>query len=108
MGRRDAELSKIVGSTDDSLAEMMLPETIHHDPRRQWVVSACNPTGELEAAASLGDRLLIVSRQQAREMARDDIAELVIAPANLDFRVLRALVGALRRAAFLKRVRGRN
>ena len=45
---------KIARSRDETAAEMMLPEAVHHDAGRQWIGGVDDGLGELEAAAALG------------------------------------------------------
>ena len=43
--------SEIAWSANQSLAEMVLPEAVDHDPRRKWILGACNPFGQCQSAA---------------------------------------------------------
>ena len=86
----------------------MLPDAVDHDTRRQRILRAGNPVGELQASAPLGDRRLSFSGKNARQTARHHVPEPVVPPANVDRHIVNARVAAFRNAAFLQAMRHRN
>src|SRR5262249_49392797 len=57
MRRRRALESEVVGRADESAAEVVLPDSIHHYARRQRILGACDPVGERQPpTAALGIR----------------------------------------------------
>ena len=62
--------AEIIGSADQALAEMMLPDPVDHDAGGQRIVGARQPVGQLQPAAALGDPLGVFPRQNAWEPTR--------------------------------------
>src|SRR5579871_6918065 len=52
MRRPFAISAKVVGGTDDSAAEMVLPDPIHHHARGERIVRACDPPCQGDPATS--------------------------------------------------------
>ena len=52
MCRCFAAHAKIIFRSDDPRTKMMLPDAIHHYPRREWVIGTREPSRELAASAS--------------------------------------------------------
>src|SRR2546423_978876 len=68
------------------------------------VGGAGDPVGEFEAAAAGFDGGLVVAAQGAGEVPGDEVAELVVAAAEVDADVADFGIGAVGRAAFLDAV----
>ena len=77
MRRRIAAPAKIVGSADQALAEVMLPDPINHDARRQGMIGACQPVGQLPAAAAFGDGAGASARQDPGKPLGTDLPSLL-------------------------------
>ena len=76
--------AEVVGSADQALAEVVLPDPVDHDAGRQRMIGTRQPVGQLPTAAPLGDRLPMLARQDPREAARDGLAELLGVPSEED------------------------
>ena len=50
MGGRHSSLAEIAGRAHDALAEMMLPDAVHHDARGERVVGRGDPIGKAAPA----------------------------------------------------------
>ena len=87
---RLAELAEVAGRPDDAFAEVLLPQAIDHHAGRQRIVAAGNPPGKLHASAPSRDGWLPVPCQDAREMPRHQLAEPVVAPANVHADIVNA------------------
>ena len=74
-----AQPAEVAGGPDDALTEVVLPDAIDHDPRRQGMPGY--GLGQLQATASLVKRLGLAVAQHRQESARGGIAQVVgIAP----------------------------
>src|SRR4051794_2905428 len=81
MRRRLAHAPEIVGSADDSLAEMMLPEAVGKHARQERIAAIDEAAGQLQSAAAsaVGNALCGVPRltrlvQRLRQIARRSLA----------------------------------
>ena len=74
MRRPFAAFAEIVGRADQPLAEVVLPDAVHHHAGRQRVLGPGQPVGQLQPAAALGDLLLAVAGQNLREATRHGLA----------------------------------
>ena len=65
--RRPPLLAEVIGSTHQSLSEMVLPDAVDHHACRQRVLRTAQPLGQLQATAALavGDRLAAEDLQEA-------------------------------------------
>src|SRR5687768_4594444 len=98
VGRGRTKLAEVVGRADDPFTEVMLPDTVHHRPRREWVGRAGDPTRQFSPAAAVLDRELIITGDGRRKVTGDDLTELVVRAADVDRYVLYAREHRLGRA----------
>src|SRR6476660_3441692 len=91
MRRALAIYAKIAGCTDDSGAEVTLPDAIHHDSRSQWVVWTGDPfresnsvatRRELTIAICFEDSRLALTRERCRESGLDNFSGLIVIASN--------------------------
>src|SRR5258707_7658464 len=108
MRRPLAAFSEVIGTADQALAEVMLPDPIDHDARRQWVIGTCQPVGELSPSAAFEDRQRTLARQDLRHAARNDFPEILGIAADKNRSVLEALVARALGTAVLHDNRLRN
>ena len=73
MGRCPTQRSEVAGRPDQRLAEMMHPDPIDHDPRRQWIGRTGHGLGQLDASASLGEPGRIHTGKNPQESPRRHI-----------------------------------
>ncbi len=104
MRRPFTELAKVAGGADDPLAEVMLPNAIHHHSCRQGIGRAGDPARQLHPAAAVGDRRLVVAGEDARESARHQLAEPIIAATDMHRNIVESALRALRATPFLNAV----
>src|SRR6266513_3055681 len=79
-----AQLAEVVRSADDPFAEVMLPDSIRYDPRRQGVVGGTKPARQLQTPASGCDNRRIPPSNNGGKTARDQIAKPVISAPDMD------------------------
>src|SRR5436190_167628 len=84
MTRRAALFSEITGCADDAATEVMLPEPVHHDARRQWIPRISDVLREFQASAAMGERLC--TAEHGEEMTRFRVAFRERIPAQEDAR----------------------
>src|SRR4051812_10930350 len=87
MARRFRAQTKIARRPDQSRAEMMLPEAIHHDARGERVVGAGDGSCEFEPAAALVEGLALRPGNHFQELARHFLTEARGAAAFEDTRI---------------------
>src|SRR6185369_7719673 len=71
MGRRRAADAEIVRRLDDALPEMVLPDPVHEDARRERIVPISNPLRELPPAAAPFVRRQRLAAQDLEEPPRN-------------------------------------
>src|SRR5205807_694424 len=108
MRGRLAQLAEVAGRAHDALAEMLLPDTVGHDPRGQRILWTGYPLRKLQAAAPLRDWRLVFACDDAREMPRHELTQPIVAAANVDAHVVHTCLRTKRTAAFLGTVCDRN
>src|SRR5215467_301421 len=54
------ELSKVAWRADDTGAEMVLPDAVHHHARRQWIFRAGDRLRQFQTPAALPERSRLV------------------------------------------------
>ena len=80
--------AKVIDALDQTLAEQMFPDPVHHDARRERIVRTAEPLGELQPPAmGGGDGGLTRKVDDAEESARRDRPEFFRFAANANFGV---------------------
>ena len=90
MAWRRGLVAQIVGRADQSLSEMMQPETINQHARGERVVSVRDCLREFESAAAAAERRTVRPGQYFQESARHNVAMVLSLSANKDRRILRS------------------
>src|SRR5262245_16051815 len=85
-------LAEIVWRSDQSFAEMPLPDTVDHHARGQRVAGLREPFGELQSPAARERRLCVVTRENRREAFRRGLAGIVVIASNEYFLLDRVAV----------------
>src|SRR5438067_2094209 len=108
MCRRSAESAEVARRANDPLAEVVLPDAVDHDARRQRIIGRADPAGQFQPAAARGDRWLPVASQCTGEVPGDARAELLVAAPDVDMNVPRAGEEAKAGASLLDAVSARQ
>src|SRR5438552_19115018 len=74
MRRRLGSSSEVARSADESRAEVMQPNAVYEDARRQWILFAADGLGKPEPSARLGERFSIYTRKDFQELFWDFLA----------------------------------
>ena len=83
MGWQLAAFTEIVTRSNQSTAEVVLPNAIHHYAGSERIVLAGNGLGELKAAGTNLEGLAVRPGENFQELSRNNLAPL-ISPLNLD------------------------
>src|SRR5580765_1850346 len=81
--------AKVVRRGDESFAEMMQPDTVHHHSRCERIALAGNRPGQIEPAAAIGKGGPNFAREDFEEVARSQWAFVAGITANENRRILR-------------------
>ena len=93
MRRSFTEPAEVIDRPNETLAEVPLPDTVHHHPRCQRMRRAGQPLSQLQTTASSGQCLRHIARQHARQLVRDFTSQREMTAAQMNFEVLRLHVG---------------
>src|SRR6185503_8454119 len=89
MGGRSRLVAEIIGSADESIAEMMLPDSVDHDACRQRIALAGDGVGQFEPSAAILESLSIGGRENFQKSAWHYSARSFRLTAKKDGRVRR-------------------
>lgn len=81
---------------------MVLPQSVDHHAGNERMLGTRDPFGQLQPAASLRDRRLIVPSQDARKTPRHFSGLPVVTAANMNFRVVNSRIDAVGTAPLLQ------
>src|SRR5439155_17941304 len=84
--------AEVVRRTDQAVAEVMLPDAVHHDARGERVAGVGDFLSDLEPAAAGSDWGLILSRDRLQKAPRRRIAQALMIAANVDAHIVWVLV----------------
>src|SRR5437868_1887333 len=101
MSGRFGEQAKIVGRTDQALAEMPLPDAIDDYPGGEWVFLSGNPVRQFQTAAAFFDLRLRFAGEEPRQMAWDYWSQARVTAADMDRHILNVGKQAARHPSFL-------
>ena len=68
---------------------MMEPDAVNHHPGREWILPAGNGSGQFKSAATMGERLPFVPRQDRKKLAWSLLTQSIRVPTDEDPAVLR-------------------
>src|SRR6185369_9673328 len=84
-----SHLAKVVHRPDNAVAEMMLPDPVHHHTGSERVVGVRNRLGNFHAAAARYNRLLILTGDNLQEPAWHFLTKVLVVAADMDLHVVR-------------------
>src|SRR6266853_3367521 len=93
MRRAVTRLAEIVDGSDKSLAEMMLPDAIHHHARGQRIIRAEQGFGQLETSAAVSVRLRLVNGKHMQKTTGNFVAEIEMIATQVDAQIVRLVFG---------------
>ena len=88
-----AGLAEIVDRPHQSLAEMMLPDAVHHDARGQRIIRTEQRLGQFQASAAIRIRRRLVRGQHVQKSAGSLSAWIEVIAAQVDAQVVRLVFG---------------